>query len=62
MTPFFHPKFLFPYCRKGSYGPYGPFWCSAKNRRDLVARYQNDDFDGKVTFSFHQENEFILRR
>ena len=47
-TPFFHPKFSIPYCRKGSYGPYEPFWFSAKNRRDLVKRYQNEDFDGKL--------------
>ena len=29
ITPSFHPKFSNPYCRKGSYGPYGPFWFSA---------------------------------
>ena len=26
----FHPKFSNPYCRKGSSGPYGPFWLSAR--------------------------------
>ena len=29
-TTFFYPKFSNPYCRKGSHGPYGAFWFSAK--------------------------------
>ena len=62
ITPLFHPKISNPYCRKGSYGPYGPFWFSAKNRRDLVKRYQNENFGGKVIFAVHQENESILWR
>ena len=52
ITPFFLPKFSNPYCRKGSYGPYGPFWFSAKNRRDLVKRYQNEKFWEKSNFHF----------
>ena len=34
ITPCFHPKFSNPYCRKGSYGPYGPLWFSAKHYFD----------------------------
>ena len=55
ITSFFRPKFSNPYCRKGSYGPYGPFLFSAKIRRDLAKRYQNDNVGGKVHFSFYQE-------
>ena len=52
ITPFLGPKSSNPYCRKGSYGPYGPFWFSAKNRRDLVQRYQNGIFWEKYIFHF----------
>ena len=62
ITPFFLPKFSNPYCRTSSYGPYGPFWFSAKSRRDWVKRYQNEDCVGNVNFSFYRENEFILWR
>ena len=30
ITPFLDHIFSIPYCRKGSYGPYGPFWFSVK--------------------------------
>ena len=55
----FHPKIPNPYCRKGFYGPYGPFRFLAKHRRGLVKRYQNENFGRKPIFSFHHENEFF---
>ena len=61
INPLFSPKFPDPYCRKGSYGPYGPFWFSAKSSwlsKALPTRY----FLRKVQFSFYQKNEFILGR
>ena len=52
ITPFLDHKNSIPYCRTCSYGPYGPFWFSAKNRRDLVKRYQNLNFWEKSIFHF----------
>ena len=60
ITPFFHPKFSNPYCRKSSYGPYGPFWFSAKKWFWSVKNNRESTFLEKVTFSFYQENEIIF--
>ena len=62
ITPCFHPKFPNPYCRKGSYGPYGPFWLSVKMWTWSVKSIENQLFWEKNNFPSHQENEFILWR
>ena len=44
MTHFVHNSFSIPYCRKGSYGPYGLFWFSAKTTRHNVKLYKKREW------------------
>ena len=50
ITPVWDHNFSIPYCRKGFYGQYGPFWFSAKNHRCMVKRYQNANVGEQLCF------------
>ena len=49
-THFLGHKFEDPSCRICSYGSYGPFWFSVKNRRDMEQRYQKKENWEKLHF------------
>ena len=60
--PFSITIFQIPIVEKVSIDHTDHFGFPKKNRRDLVKRYQNKVFGGKVIFSFYHENEFISWR